>query len=412
MALYIQKFGGTSVGDVECIRRAVRKIQETRRAGHEVVVVVSAMGCETDRLIEMAHSITQTPTPREYDALVATGEQVSAAMVSLALNDAGCIARSYNGAQARIFTDQRHNKAQITSIDTTILKADLQKGIIPVVTGFQGVDLDGNTTTIGRGGSDVTAVMLSAALNADECQIYTDVEGVYTSDPRIVHDARRLAQITFGEMLELARLGAEVLQTSSVRLAERHRVPLRVLSSFVEGEGTLVTFHDVEVFEPIVSGIAFAGNQTKLTVRGLPLDSKWPDRWLEAMQNAVIEADMMVKTPPLDDSRQVDFNFTVPLNDYPEAFAISNRLIRELNYPCKILVNDRMAKLSVVGIGMTTHAGVASKILHALGEEGIKIHLITSSEMTISAVIDEKYMELGARILHAAFLNHKNNVIK
>lgn len=410
MALYVQKFGGTSVGDVECIGRVVRKICQTRQSGHDVVVVVSAMGHETDRLISLIHSITSTPEPREYDALVATGEQVSAAMVSIGLNAAGLLSRSYNGSQARIFTDQRHGKAQINNIDTTPILADLRKGIVPVVTGFQGRDVDGNITTIGRGGSDTTAVMLAAALHADECQIYTDVEGVYTSDPRIVQDARRLLQITFGEMLELARLGAEVLQTSSVRLAERHRVPLRVLSSFVEGEGTLVTFHDAEVLEPVVSGIAFARNQAKLTVRGLPIDSQWLDVWLQAIQSAVIEVDMMVQTPPLD-NQQIDFSFTVPLDDYPQALSISNQLIQQLNYPCEVLVNDRIAKLSLVGIGMKTHAGVASKMFHALGEEGIKIHLITSSEVTISAVVDEKYMELGARILHTAFLSQKKIIL-
>ncbi len=410
MALYVQKFGGTSVGDVECIRRVVSKIHQTRQAGHDVVVVVSAMGHETDRLISLIHSVTANPEPREYDALTATGEQVSAAMVSLALNSAGCRARSYNGAQARILTDQRHTKARITHIDTTPIRADLEQGIVPVVTGFQGVDIHGNVTTIGRGGSDTTAVMLAAALHADECQIYTDVEGIYTSDPRVVQDARRLSQITFDEMLELARLGAEVLQTSSVRLAERHRVPLRVLSSFTEGEGTLVTFHDAEVLEPIVSGIAFARNQAKLTVRGLPIDSPWIDHWLLAIQDAVIEVDMMVKTPPLD-NQHIDFSFTVPLEDYPAALSISNQLLQQLSFHyCEVLVNERIAKLSLVGIGMKTHASVASKMFQALGEEGIKIHLITSSEVTISAVVDEKYMELGARILHSAFLSDKKTI--
>lgn len=406
MALYIQKFGGTSVGDTQCIRRVANTIQKTRQEGHDVVVVVSAMGHETDRLINLIQTLTPNPAPREYDALIATGEQVSAAMVSLALNHAGCPARSFNGFQARIFTDQRHSKAQITNIDTTLLKADLNKGIVPVVTGFQGIDSEWNITTIGRGGSDTTAVMLAAALHADECQIYTDVEGVYTSDPRIVHEARKLTQITFGEMLELARLGAEVLQTSSVRLAERYRVPLRVLSSFVAGEGTLVTFQDVELTEPIVSGIAFARDQARLTVRGLPANASWIDHWQQAIQNAVIEADMMVTTPPLE-NQQVDFSFTVPLADCQQALTISHTLIEKMNYPCEIIVNDRIAKLSLVGIGMKTHAGVASKMFHALGEEGIKIHMITSSEVTITAVVDEKYMELGARILHSAFLNGK-----
>lgn len=406
MTLYVQKFGGTSVGDVECIRRVVRKVQQTRQAGHDVVVVVSAMGHETDRLISMVNSITTAPTPREYDALIATGEQVSAAMVSLALNAAGCPSRSMNGAQARISTDQRHGKAEIIKIDIAPILNELNQGIVPVVTGFQGIDAEGNVTTIGRGGSDTTAVMLAAALHADECQIYTDVEGVYTSDPRVVQEAWRLSQITFSEMLELARLGAQVLQTSSVRLAERHRVPLRVLSSFVEGEGTLVTPHDVEVIEPLVSGIAFARNQAKLTLRGLPAGAPWQEHWLQAIQNAAIEVDMIVETPPLDD-HHIDFSFIVPADDCPQTLSISNQLMDKMNYPCEIMVNNQMAKLSVVGLGMKTHAGVAAKMLHTLGEEGIKIHLITSSEVTISTIIDERYMELAARILHSAFLNNK-----
>ncbi len=403
MALYVQKFGGTSVGDVDCIRRVTQKIHLTRQAGHQVVVVVSAMGHETDRLIQLSHEVTAAPEAREYDALLATGEQVAAAMLSISLMAAGCPARSYTGGQARIRTNKRHSKAQITGIDVTPIQTDLAKGIVPVVAGFQGIDDEGNITTIGRGGSDTTAVMLAAALHAAECQIYTDVDGVYTSDPKIVHEARRLLQITFGEMLELARLGAEVLQTSSVRLAEKFRVPLRVLSSFTEGQGTLVTFNDEDVLEPLVSGIAFDRNQAKLTVRGLPSNSQWMDHWLPALQNAAIEVDMIVKNPPVD-SNQIDFSFTVPLDDYPQALLISNQLIKQLNYSCEVIVNDRIAKLSLVGVGMRTHAGVASKMFHALGEEGIKIHLITSSEVTISAVIDEKYMELGARILHSAFL--------
>jgi aspartate kinase len=409
--LLVQKFGGTSVGDAECIRRVARKVQLTRQAGHDVVVVVSAMGHETDRLIQLINSVTSNPVLREYDALISTGEQVSAALLSLALNNIDCPSRSYNGSQVPILTDQRHSKASITQVNTDLLKSDLKKGLVPVITGFQGVDEHANITTIGRGGSDTTAVMVAAALKADECQIYTDVEGIYTSDPRIVHDARRLSQITFEEMLELARLGAEVLQTSSVRLAERHRVPLRVLSSFIEGEGTLVTFREQEILEPVVSGIAFARNQAKLTMRGLPEEGAWIENWLQAIQNAIIEVDMMVKSPPLD-NKQIDFSFTVPLTDFQQALSISQKLIADSNYPCEVLVNDRIAKLSLVGVGMKTHAGVASKMFHALGEEGIKIHLITSSEVTISAVIDEKYMELGARILHTAFLNGKNNVLK
>ncbi len=402
MALFIQKFGGTSVGDLECIKRVANKVKQTRQAGHDVVVVVSAMGKETDHLLAMANAISLSPDPRECDALLSTGEQVSAAMMSLCLINMQCPARSYTGTQAHIYTDQRHGKARIIDIDVGLLRADLQQGIVPVVTGFQGVDREGNITTIGRGGSDTTAVMLAAALNAHECQIHTDVDGIYTSNPKIVHDARKLSQITFGEMLELARLGAEVLQTSSVRLAEQHRVPLRVLSSFINGEGTLVTFEENEVVESIVSGIAFDRNQTKITIRGLPDSSQWLDNWLQTVNNAAIEVDMLVKNPP-SDQNLIDLNFTVPFEDHPQALSLSRQFFKLMNREYEILVNERIAKLSVVGVGMKTHAGAASKIFNVLEEEGIKIHLITSSEVTISIIIDEKYLELGARILHSAF---------
>ncbi len=410
MALFIQKFGGTSVGTVDRIHKVAQKIINTRLAGHDVVVIVSAMGHETDRLIELINAITPFPEPREYDSLLSTGEQVSAALLSVALNALGCPARSYTGSQARIYTDQRHTKAEIIDIDTEVLKESIKNKIVPVVTGFQGTDKFGNITTIGRGGSDTTAVMIAAALGADECQIYTDVDGIYTSDPRVVHEARRLSHITFDEMLELARLGAEVLQTSSVRLADRHRVPLRVLSSFAEGAGTLVTFRKSDSLEPAVSGVAFDRNQAKLTFRGLPENSDWLDHWHQAINNAAIEVDMMVKNPP-SATNHIDFSFTVPLTDYAEALSISNQLINQFNYPCEILSDQKIAKLSLVGIGMKSHAGVASKMLHALDKEGIKIHLITSSEVTISAVIDEKYIELGARILHNAFLSDEKKLI-
>lgn len=406
MSFFIQKFGGTSIGSIERICKVAEKINATRLAGHDVVAVVSAMGHETDRLIELLSGVTASPEPREYDALLSTGEQVSAALLSAALNAIGCKARSYSGSQAQIYTDPRHMKAEIVDINPEVLRADLNKNIVPVVTGFQGIDPLGNITTIGRGGSDTTAVMLAAALAADECQIYTDVNGIYTSDPRVVQEARLLSQITFDEMLELARLGAEVLQTSSVRLAERYRVPLRVLSSFAEGPGTLVTFRSSTEIEPTVSGVAFARNHAKLTFRGIPENSNWLEHWQQAITKAAIEVDMMVKNPP-SATHHIDFSFTVPLNDYAEALSISNQLIMHYNYPCEILADQKIAKLSIVGVGMKSHAGVASKMLHALLQEGIKIHLITSSQVTISAVIDEKYTELGARILHSTFLNEE-----
>ncbi len=401
MALIIQKFGGTSVGNLERIQNVAKIVSKTKAQGHDVVVVVSAMHGETDRLINLAHATMPDPHPREYDVLVSTGEQVSAALLSMSLIAENYSARSYTGTQAQIKTSSQHKKAAITEINTQAILADLSEGAIPVIAGFQGVDDIGQVTTFGRGGSDITAVALAAALKADECQVYTDVEGVYTSDPRVVKEARRLPRITFEEMLELASLGAKVLQIQAVELAHKHSVPLRVLSSFEEGPGTLITFNEGDLDSPLVSGIAFDRNQAKLTILGIPNRSGAVSHVLAAISDAGIEVDMIVQNIP---SREdyVDFSFTVHLDDYKEALSLSKQVSKDFSAR-DVLGDDRIAKLSLVGVGMKSHAGVASKMLQALDEEGIAIHLITSSEVKISVVIDEKYTELGARTLHARF---------
>ena len=416
MGLIVQKFGGTSVGDLDRIQRVCKIITDTREQGHDVVVVVSAMEGETDRLIELAHTIVSDPNSREYDALIATGEQVSAALLSMSLIAAKYPARSYTGSQVEITTSNRHRKAKIMNIQTENLQADIQEGRIPVVSGFQGISDHGHITTIGRGGSDVTAVALAAVLKADECQVYTDVEGIYTSDPRVVKDARLLSHITFEEMLELATLGARVLQRRAVEFAYKYHVPLRVLSSFQEGAGTLITFAEEKQDKPLVSGIAFAeekqdkplvsgiafdSNQAKLTIRGMANENMALSRVLTAISDADIDVDMIIQNVPSPEDC-IDFSFTVSMDDYQEALSITQKIAGELSAE-EVTGDNKIAKLSIVGLGMKTHAGVASKMLQALAEEGIHIHLITSSEVKISAVVDEKYLELGARTLHSVF---------
>lgn len=400
MTLIVQKFGGSSLSDLDRLRRVAEVIASARAEGHDVVVVVSAMGNETDRLIGLAHSAAAQPSVREYDALVATGEQVSSALLSIILNKQAVSAKSYSGAQASIETDSRYGCASIEKIHTEQLRADLQLGVVPVVAGFQGVDPKGNVTTFGRGGSDVTAVALAAALQADECQIYTDVDGVYTTDPRVVDDARRLAQITFDEMLELSSLGAKVLQSRAVEFANRHGVPLRVMSTFAKGPGTLV-MEGEPVDTPLVSGIAFDRNQAKLSVLGLPNKSDNASQILSALSSADVDVDMIIQNAPSSEA-YVDFSFTVHLDDYKKVLTIIQGMAEALQAR-EVVGSDHIAKLSVVGVGMHAHAGVASTMLQALGNEGIDIHSITSSEVKISAVVDEKDMEQGARALHTAF---------
>ncbi len=400
MALIVQKYGGTSVGTVEKIENVAEKIISARDAGHDVVVVVSAMSGETNRLIEMATQIADKPEPREYDVLVATGEQVTIALLSMALNQRGCPARSYTGPQVHILTDNSHTKARILNIDEFRMRADLDAGRVVVVAGFQGRDEQGNITTLGRGGSDTTAVALAAALTADECQIYTDVDGVYTTDPRVVPEARRLDRITFEEMLEMASLGSKVLQIRAVEFAGKYNVRLRVLSSFVEGDGTLITFEDDDMEQPVISGIAFNRDEAKLTILGVPDQPGTAHTILGAIGDANIEIDMIIQNIAADST--TDFTFTVHRNDYDKAMAILEQTARSLNAR-EVSGDKAIVKISLVGVGMRSHAGVASKMFKTLADEGINIRMISTSEIKISVVVEEKYLELGVRALHSAF---------
>ncbi len=401
MALIVQKYGGTSVGTVEKIENVAEKIIASRDAGHDVVVVVSAMSGETNRLIEMANQITDKPEPREYDVLVATGEQVTIALLSMALNKRGYPARSYTGPQVHILTDNSHTKARILDIDESRMRSDLDAGRVVVVAGFQGRDEQGNITTLGRGGSDTTAVALAAALKADECQIYTDVDGVYTTDPRVVPEARRLDCITFEEMLEMASLGSKVLQIRSVEFAGKYNVRLRVLSSFDEGgEGTLITFEEDEMEQPVISGIAFNRDEAKLTILGVPDEPGTAYAILGAIGEANIEIDMIIQNIAADST--TDFTFTVHRNDYDKAMVILEKTAKALG--AREVSGDRaIVKISLVGVGMRSHAGVASKMFKTLAEEGINIRMISTSEIKVSVVVEEKYLELGVRALHSAF---------
>jgi len=400
MALIVQKYGGTSVGSVEKIENVAEKVIATREAGHDVVVVVSAMSGETNRLIEMANRISENPEPREYDVLVSTGEQVTIALLSMALNSRGCAARSYTGSQVHILTDSAHTKARILDIDESRMRADLDAGRVVVVAGFQGRDEQGNITTLGRGGSDTTAVALAAALKADECQIYTDVDGVYTTDPRVVPEARRLERITFEEMLEMASLGSKVLQIRSVEFAGKYNVRLRVLSSFAEGGGTLITFEDDDMEQPVISGIAFNRDEAKLTIMGVPDQPGVAHAILGSIGDANIEIDMIIQNVAADST--TDFTFTVHRNDYDRAMAILEETACSLNAR-EVSGDKAIVKISLVGVGMRSHAGVASKMFKALADEGINIRMISTSEIKISVVVEEKYLELAVRALHSAF---------
>jgi len=401
MALIVQKYGGTSVGSVERIQAIAQKIKQWRDRGDAVVVVVSAMAGETDRLIGLAKAIQEHPAPRELDVLLSTGEQVTIALLSMALTALGCPARSYTGAQVQVRTDSAHNKARIRDIDGGRVRQDLEDGRVVVVAGFQGIDEDGNITTLGRGGSDTSAVAMAAALGADECQIYTDVDGVYTTDPRIEPNARKLERITFEEMLEMASLGSKVLQIRSVEFAGKYQVPLRVLSSFQDGEGTLITFEEDSVEEAKIAGIAFAKDEAKLTVLGVPDQPGVAHKILGPISDANIEVDMIIQNIGSDE-RTTDFTFTVHRNDYPRAMEILRRTAEALSAR-EVLGDDKIVKISLVGVGMRSHAGIASRMFEALAKEGINIRMISTSEIKISVVVDEKYLELGVRALHEAF---------
>lgn len=401
MSLIVQKYGGTSVGSPERIRAVAERVKRWRDQGHQMVVVVSAMSGETDRLIALAKSVQERPLPRELDVLLSTGEQVTIALLSMALDAIGCPARSYTGGQVHILTDSAHNKARIRDIDAARVRADLDAGRVVVIAGFQGIDAHGSITTLGRGGSDTSAVAVAAALKADECQIYTDVDGVYTTDPRVEPRARRLARITFEEMLEMASLGSKVLQIRSVEFAGKYKVPLRVLSSFGEGEGTLISFEEETVESAQIAGIAFSRDEAKLTVLGVPDQPGVAHRILGPISDANIEVDMIVQNIAPDEAT-TDFTFTVHRNDYERALEILKATASQLGAR-QVLGDGRIVKISLVGVGMRNHAGIASRMFGALAKEGINIRMISTSEIKISVVVDEKYLELGVRALHEAF---------
>lgn len=400
MALIVQKYGGTSVGTIERIQAVADKVIESKKQGHQIVVVVSAMSGETDRLLSLAKSLSHTPTPRELDVLLSTGEQVTIALLSMALAEKGCPAVSYTGGQVHIRTDNEHNKARIIDIDSARVHKKLQEGNIVVVAGFQGIDEDGNITTLGRGGSDTTAVAMAAALKADECRIYTDVDGVYTADPRIVDNAQRLPIITYEEMLEMASLGSKVLQIRSVEFARKYNVNLRVLSSFKDGPGTLITDEDENMEAALISGIAHNRDEAKLTIVGVPDKPGIASQILGPIAEANIEVDMIVQNVGLDNS--TDFTFTVNRIDFDRALAILKKTAKAIDAK-DVSGDNKIVKISVVGVGMRSHAGIACTMFKALADEGINIQMISTSEIKVSVVVAEKYLELGVRTLHSAF---------
>ena len=404
MALIVQKYGGTSVGTTERIKSVARRVARWKSEGHQLVVVVSAMSGDTNRLIGLAKEVQETPDPRELDVVASTGEQVTIGLLAMALKEIGVDARSYTGAQVRILTDDSFTKARILKIDEDRVRADLDAGVVVVVAGFQGTDSKGNITTLGRGGSDTSAVAIAAALKADECQIYTDVDGVYTTDPRVVPEARRLDSITFEEMLEMASLGSKVLQIRSVEFAGKYKVKLRVLSSFEgqEGPGTLITLEEESKMEqPIISGIAFNRDEAKITVMGVPDRPGIAYAILGPIGDANIDVDMIIQNASVDG--MTDFSFTVHRNEYHAAMDLLNKEVKTHISATDIRGDNRVCKVSIVGVGMRTHAGIASKMFRALAEEGINIKMISTSEIKIAVVVDEKYMELAVRALHRAF---------
>ena len=402
MALIVQKYGGTSVGSAERIKNVAKRVAQTRAEGHDVVVVVSAMSGETNRLVALAHEMQEFPDPREMDVVLATGEQVTIGLLAMALKNIGVDAKSYTGWQVAVQTDNAHTKARIDHIDGDKIHADLKAGKIVIVAGFQGITAEGDISTLGRGGSDTSAVALAAALKADECQIYTDVDGVYTTDPRVVPEARRMSTISFEEMLELASLGSKVLQIRSVEFAGKYQVRLRVLSSLQEGgEGTLITFEEDENMEKaVVKGIAFDKNQARINVRGVSDKPGIAYQILGAIADANIEVDMIIQNVGAEGT--TDFSFTVPRGDYRQTLDLMNGLKESLG-AAEVNGDDTVCKVSIVGVGMRSHSGVAATMFRSLAEEGINIQMISTSEIKVSVLIDEKYKELATRVLHKAF---------
>ncbi|QEY24388.1 aspartate kinase [Neisseria animalis] len=408
MALIVQKYGGTSVGSAERIKNVAKRVAKFRAEGHDVVVVVSAMSGETNRLVALAHEMQEIPDPRELDVVLSTGEQVTIGLLAMALKNIGVDAKSYTGWQVAVKTDTAHTKARIEDIDSGKLLDDLKAGRVVIVAGFQGISSEGNISTLGRGGSDTSAVALAAALKADECQIYTDVDGVYTTDPRVVPEAKRLDTITFEEMLELASLGSKVLQIRSVEFAGKYKVRLRVLSSLQDGgNGTLITFEEDNHMErAAVTGIAFDKNQARINVRGVPDKPGVAYQILGAVADANIEVDMIIQN--VGNEGTTDFSFTVPRGDYKQTLELLNKQKDSIG-ATDIDGDDTVCKVSAVGMGMRSHVGVASKIFRTLAEEGINIQMISTSEIKVSVLIDEKYMELATRVLHKAFRLDETN---
>ena len=400
MALIVQKYGGSSVGNLDRLHHVADKVIKARQQGHDVVVVVSAMYGETDRLIQMANALTQYQDGREYDVLISSGEQVSMALLSMALNAKQQPARSFTGAQAGIITDSIHTKARILEVKTEHIERELKAGNVVVIAGFQGVNGNGDITTLGRGGSDTTAVAIAAALGADECQIYTDVDGVYTTDPHLLSEARLIPEISFDEMLELASLGAKVLQMRSVELASKHRMPIRVLSTFVEGNGTLVTFEEKIMNNRLVTGIAFSREETLISLSGMPQKIGLEGYLLGKLAAANIEVDMIAQNTTGQNS--VDFTFTMQRREHSKALKLIEELSTEWG-AITLRTNPKVAKISLVGIGMRSHTGVAETMFKALGDAGISIQMITTSEIKISVVVDEIYVEQGVKAIHQAF---------
>ena len=402
MALIVQKYGGTSVANPERIKNVAKRVAKFHAQGHQVVVVVSAMSGETNKLIALAKEMQAMPDPRELDAIVSTGEQVTSGLLAMGLKAIGIEAKSYTGGQVKVLTDNTFTKARILSIDEVNLRRDLDAGMVVIVAGFQGVDENGNVTTLGRGGSDTSGVALAAALKADECQIYTDVDGVYTTDPRVVPEAKKLDTITFEEMLEMASLGSKVLQIRSVEFAGKYKVKLRVLSSFQdEGEGTLITVEeDKKMEQPIISGIAFKRDEAKHTMLGVPDTPGIAYQILGVIAEANVDVDMIIQNVGHDGT--TDFSFTVNRGDYAKAQTILEGVKVKLGAR-EITGDNKICKVSAVGVGMRSHPGVASKMFKALADEGINIQMISTSEIKISVVLDEKYLELAVRVLHRTF---------
>ena len=400
MPLIVEKYGGSSVGTPERIRAVADRVAASHRAGEDLVVVLSAMAGETNRLLELAREIDPEADARETDVLVSTGEQVTIALLTMALHKLNVPARSYTGGQVRILTDNVHGKARILDIDADMVRTGIEQRNVVVIAGFQGVDGDGNITTLGRGGSDTTAVAMAAALQADECRIYTDVDGVYTADPRIVPDARRLQQITVEEMLELSSLGAKVLQTRSVEFAGKYKVPLRVLSSFESGKGTLITYEVNKMEQPLIAGIAYNRNEAKLTIRGVPDQPGVASTIFGQISDAHVNVDMIIQNVAQDGT--TDLTFTVNRSEYTNARSILEKISTQLNAR-EVVGDDQLAKISIVGVGMRSHAGIASTMFEAMATEGINIELISTSEIKISIGVADRYVELAVRALHKGF---------